>query len=664
MGFGSLIVGLLFVVGFAFFLIPLLPVKSKSFGALSLVSVNAFITSFLAVYALMHNGIEIVCNGGLVFGNVAVRIDALSAWFILIVNITAFNGAWYGTGYMKHSTESSPQISLHWILFVIFHASMLCVCMVQHSFIFLIVWEIMSISSLLLVLFDHSNSRTLKAGLNYMVQMHIGVALLTVAFIIGYLGSGSYDFKTFLTSFAQENGRWLFLTLFLGFGLKAGFIPLHTWLPHAHAAAPSHISGVMSGVIVKMGIYGILRMVTYLNNDLVVIGELILVLSVLTSFYGILNAAVHRDFKRLLAYCTIENIGIIGMGIGLGIIGKGIGNNSIMFIGFAGALMHTLNHALYKSLLFFSAGNVYLQTHTRNMDQLGGIIKSMPVTAFFYLCGSIAICGLPPFNGFVSEFLIYSGLIDGIKSDNIQFSSLMIVCISFLALIGGLSLLTFTKSFGTIFLGMPRKELPHKPEEVSRFMLIPLFIVLLLMISLGIFPALVLKPISLVISLFSPSFVPDAHVFSTFTLLSQVGIASLGFFLLAMGIFFVRTLFENKKQITLSPTWGCAYVSPNSRMQYSSKSYSRSLGKLFNFLISEKKKYEEIENDSIFPKPRTFQTYFLDFFEVKIMSRIIKPLLRLTDYFTFIHNGKIQFYILYGVFFILTVIVITFLNLI
>ncbi len=662
MYFGNLIVVLLGIVGLSFFIIPFLPVKIKSFGALFLVSVIAVITSYLAIDTILHGTLEFVFYGGFIFGNISLRIDALSAWFIIIVNITAFNGLLYGIGYTRHAVVASSQVTMHWILYVVFYASMLGVLLIQHSFAFLIVWEIMSISSLLLILFEYSNPKTLKAGLNYLIQMHIGVVLITIAFIMSYHTTGSFDFKSFLISFAQGNGRWLFLILFVGFGIKAGFIPLHSWLPHAHPAAPSHISGVMSGVIVKMGIYGILRMITYLSTDLIITGEIILILSILTSFYGILNAAIHRDFKKMLAYCTIENIGIIGMGIGIGVIGKGIGNTSIEFLGFTGALLHTFNHALYKSLLFFSAGNVYIQTHTRNMEQLGGIIKSMPFTAFFFLCGSLAICGLPPFNGFVSEFLIYSGLIEGIRLENIQFSSLMIVCISFLALVGGLSLLTFTKSFGTIFLGVPRMEIAHHPKEVSKFMLVPLFFILILMIGAGLFPGLFLVPLTKVISVFNPAFVPHTSVFGIFAILSKVGVASLVLLVLVVGTYLVKIKLAKNRMINIAPTWGCAYTAPNSRMQYSSKSYSRTLSKLFSFLTIEKKKYKEIERQDIFPSYRSFQSYFLDFFEIRIIQKIIKRLLRFTDYFTFIHNGEIQMYILYGVFFILSVIIVTFFN--
>lgn len=660
MDFGILVVWLLGVVGLSFFIIPVLPEKFKSFGALVLSGIIAVLSSVVAVKALINNSVELVFYGGLVFGDIPLRIDALSAWFILIINFTAFNGAWYGIGYTSHVTATAAQRSLHWILYVVFHASMLGVCMVQHSFAFLIVWEIMSISSLLLVLFDYSSPKTLHAGLNYLIQMHVGVALITVAFVINYFTTGSFDFESFVDAFANGNGKWIFIILFIGFGIKAGFFTLHTWLPHAHPAAPSHVSGVMSGVIVKLGIYGILRMITYLTSNLLILGEVILIVSVITAFYGIFNAAIHRDFKKMLAYCTIENIGIIGMGIGIGLIGKGIGNTFIEYIGFAGALLHVLNHALYKSLLFFSAGNVYIQTHTRNMEQLGGVIKGMPLTAFFFLCGSLAICGLPPFNGFVSEFLIYSGLIDGIKLDNTHLSSLMIICISVLALVGGLSLFTFTKSFGTIFLGVPRFQIAHQPREVSRLMLIPLGLILTFMILIGVFPGILISYVSKAVLVFSPLNTTVNGIASTLNILSNVGLASLGFVVVVGVIYFLKTRAKSKRSVSVAPTWGCGYLAPTAKIQYTSKSYSRSLTKLFSFLTVEKKKYKEIEKENIFPKSRSFQSYFLDIIEVRIIQKLIHLLLRFTDYFTFIHNGKIQFYILYGVFFILSVIIITF----
>ena len=311
------------------------------------VLLTAVVTSVPAIKALTGNSIEILINHTTVFGNISIHIDSLSSWFILIINLTCINGAFYGVGYMRQYDEQKTNLSLHWRLFLLFQSSMLWVCALQNGFAFLLVWELMSISSFLLVIFEHKNKATLQAGINYFIQMHIGVLFLTAAFIWLYFSEGSFEFSAIEKFFSVNPNLWLFLLFFTGFGIKAGFIPLHSWLPQAHPAAPSHISAVMSGVIVKLGIYGIFRVVFLLRQDYTVIGEIVIILSVLTGLYGILNAAVHRDYKKMLAYCTIENIGIIGIGIGLGLLGMGNGNNLLIAFGFAGSFT-----AYFKSFSF------------------------------------------------------------------------------------------------------------------------------------------------------------------------------------------------------------------------------------------------------------------------------------------------------------------------
>ena len=660
----DLIISSVISICVSFVIIPFLPAGKKSMAGFLIVLINAVVTSIPAVHALFSDTTaQYSFLLGYPFGVISIRIDPLAAWFMLIINLTCINGALYGIGYMKPYEGQKQNTSLHWIFFVIFQSSMLWVCMLQHGLAFLIAWEIMSVSSLLLVMFEHSKPETLKAGVNYLIQMHIGVTLLTIAFIWIYLSEGSYDFSAIGLFFNQHSFIWLFVIFFLGFGIKAGFIPLHTWLPHAHPAAPSHISGVMSGVIVKMGIYGILRIITYLHSDFLGIGEVILILSLLTALYGILNAAVHRDFKRMLAFCTIENIGIIGMGIGIGLIGKATGNSLMFFIGFSAALLHTLNHSLYKSLLFFTAGNLYQQTHTRDMEKMGGLLKKMPVTAFFFLCGSLAIGALPPFNGFVSEFLIYTGLVEGIKSSNVQFNLLMIISIAALAMVGGVSMLTFTKSFGTIFLGTPRTPLTHDPKEVSMIMRIPLLMILTGMLLIGIFPNVVLTSVIPVIRVFDGSFRPVTAMNTLSPMLVITGRASLVLIGLIALIYYIRVSISKKQSKIFLPTWGCGYPAPNARMQYTGKSFTKSLAKLFSFLTAEKKKYHEIDSATIFPSTRSYHSHYTEFFETWIISRLKNRLIGFMNYFTFIHNGQIQMYVLYGLFFIIALIAATFLNL-
>lgn len=648
---------------------PFFSSRVKPFVNFIAVLLIASVTSVPAVTVILGKPIQLVMTAPF-FGNIPVRIDALSSWFILIINLTCVNGALYGIGYMKPYLENAAGIpgrqanlSLHWVLFLIFQVSMLGVCMIQHGLAFLVAWEMMSISSLLLVMFEHYRSDTAKAGINYLVQMHIAVVLLSIAFIWVHFSEGSFDFNAIASFFSHHNTEWLFLLFFLGFGIKAGFIPLHTWLPHAHPAAPSHISGVMSGVIVKLGIYGILRIITYLDTGLLTLGAAVLILSVLTTFYGIQNAAIHRDFKRILAFCTIENIGIIGIGTGIGMIGKGTGNHFLMFIGFTGALLHVLNHSLYKSLLFFSAGNVYRQTHTRNIEHLGGLIKKMPDTAFFFLTGALAIGGLPPFNGFVSEFLIYSGLFEGIRSDNVQLSSLMILCISGLAMAGSISVLTFTKSFGTIFLGSARTELQRQPEEVPLLMRIPMYFIVSLMLFIGIFPDFVLLPAASVVTVFDASIPYGEFILAPLQTLAIAGRVSLLLLILICLVYLLRTGIRARKSSACFSTWGCGYVAPNVKMQYTGKSFSKALAKLFSFITAEKKKYHELEAGVIFPGKRKYHSHYIDFFEARIIDKATHSILSFLNYFSFIHNGKIQMYVLYGFFFIAGLIMATFFNL-
>lgn len=641
--------------------IPFCLPKTKCIIVTVIVIANSVLSSIPAFGAMGGQMIEIVFSNVGIFGDVPVRIDPLAAWFILIVNLTCINGTIYGMGYMRSYEGQRNNLSLHWCLLIIFHLSMVWVCALQHGLAFLIAWEAMSLSSFLLILFDHARVKTIKAGVNYLVQMHIGVAFLTAAFIGLAISGGSYDFATMFSLFNKEGTVWALAFLFIGFGIKAGFVPLHTWLPHAHPAAPSHISGIMSGVIVKMGIYGILRMITFIHTNLIIIGEIILLVAVITAFYGILNAAIHRDFKRMLAFCTIENIGIVGIGIGIGLIGKGLNNHEMTFLGFAGALLHVLNHSLYKSLLFFASGNVYKLVHTRNMEHLGGLIKIIPLSGLFFLIGSLAIGGLPPFNGFLSKFLIYSSLVEAIRVESFQLSVIMIGCIAGLALAGGLSIFTFTKSFSVIFLGTPRSTYHPQPKEVLSYTHLPFFVITLLMLAIGIFPATITDSVQRVVSSID-STLPAAGFIDVAPVLSSVGLASAILMVLIASIYFLRTRIGSAIS-SQSPTWGCGYAVASSKLQYSGKSFSKPLAKLFSFLTGEQKKYSEIKTTVVFPSERHYQSNYPEFFEKNIFDKVSNQLLHFLSRFRFIHNGQVQMYVLYGFLFMMGMIIATFLNL-
>ncbi|HEX2921192.1 MAG TPA: proton-conducting transporter membrane subunit [Bacteroidales bacterium] len=641
--------------------IPFVSVRFRKIIAVITVSVLAVLSSFVAISCFQGSEIVYVINGGIFFGDIPFRVDHLSAWFILIINFTAVTGVIYGSGYLKSEGQLSHLISSHWILYIIFHFSMLLVTVVQHSVVFIVAWEIMSISSFLLVLLDYTDPKVMKAGVNYLVQMHISVVVLTVAFIWVYFKTGTFDFKGIDVFFLTNKNIWLFLLFFSGFGMKAGFIGFHTWLPLAHPAAPSHISGVMSGVIVKMGIYGILRIIFYLKSDFIVLGEIVLILSLLTALFGIMNSAVHRDFKRMLAYCTIENIGIIGIGLGVGLIGIGQNNNVNIFLGFGGALLHVLNHSLFKSLLFFSSGSVYRQTHTRNMDMLGGILKFMPKTGILFLTGAIAIAGIPPLNGFVSKFLIYCGVLSGID-ESLPRIVLMILTFAGMSLISGISLLAFSKTFSAVFLGTPRKESDHKINEVSAVMLVPQYFIVILILLIGFFPGFFLKKAGSILEYGLALNMNEQGLQNYFDILKNISYASFILIGVVTAVSVSRYLLTRKSDHKALQTWGCGYLAPNPKIQYTGKSFSKSFGKLMNFLMIEKKGYKEIRINETFPSERTYSSYYLDFFVTRIIDPLLKILNGFIDRFQFIQNGKIQAYVLYGIIFIMAIFIGTILN--
>ena len=637
------------------------PANWKAKTATLAVVANSIVTSWLAILALVGQTVSFIFYGGNLLGDVAVRIDELSAWFILIINFTCLTGVFYGSEYLKAYDNSAKKLNLHWILFVQFQLSMLWVCMVQHGLVFLIVWEIMSLTSVLLVIFDYHNPRIIKAGIKYLVQMHLSIVFLTLGFIWLYFQTRSFSFDAFGTYFGANSNIGLFLVFFVGFGLKAGFIPFHSGLLQGDPAAPSHIAGMMSGVLVKLGIYGIFRVASYLHSDLLLLGEILISISVLTGIFGILNAAVHRSIKKMLAYCTIENIGTIGIGMGIGLIG--LGNNSpiLYYLGFGGALMHVLNHSLLKSLLFFSSGSVNQQTNTSDMEKLGGLIKQMPRTAVVFLIAAIGICGLPPFNGFISEFLIYSGLIEGVKIHNMNETILFSLSLAGLSIIGGLSILTFTKAFGTVFLGNVRKKLPVEPHEVTTKMLFPQYVIIALMLSVAVFPHLYLQVIGNILSGLTKNFVvaPPVEFVSYISIMQSISRYSLLFVGIIIAFWGIRAFMLRGKSRVIETTWGCGYSAPTSKIQYTGKSFSKSLSKTFNFIVIERKQYEELKKGEIFPKERKHASHYHDFFEFRLIHVVTNQLIYAANYFKFIQNGRIQSYVIYGIAFILTIFILT-----
>lgn len=591
-------------------------------------------------------------------GNIALIIDPLSSFFIFFIAVMGIPGVLYATGYLKPYMDKGEHLASHYFFLGTFFSSILIIPLIQNAIAFLIAWEIMSLSSFFLVIFESKKEEVLSAGINYLITMHVSVIFLIIGFIGISLLANSYNFSAFSTFFASNRylTNIIFIIFFIGFGLKSGFIPFHTWLPKAHPAAPSHISGIMSGVMIKIGIYGILRILLLIKTPSIEISYFFIIISALTALFGILNAIAQSDIKRLLAYSSIENIGIIGIGIGIGMVGLTYKNELVAFLGFTGALFHLLNHSIFKELLFFGAGSIYTKTHTRNSEKLGGLIKSMPFTGAFFLIGSIAIAALPPFNGFASEFLIYMGLLNGYKIHDLNLLILFSILLSSLALVGTMALLCFSKIFGIVFLGHPRSELPHPVDhDVSLSMLIPKFILGILIVMIGLFPQVILNIIIPAVNIFISSTNLYYLSSASIRIMNLISLTSFLLLLILILTFGIRMYIMHKKVITKYKTWDCGYQAGNTKMQYTAHSYSTPFMEMLSNIFIKKTTIEKPEG--FFPKKGHFKFRLNDSLEFYMIKPLIRGTQNILGKFIWIQSGDTQMYILYGFIFLILAII-------
>jgi hydrogenase-4 component B len=639
----------------AIIIILFLKTKGRGILTLGIITIQVAIASTMAIIVFTNGTAEYSYPGSFITGAIPVRIDYLSAWFMLVISFTFLTGTWYGVQYMKKYIEQSDNLALHAVAYILLFTSLIDICMIQNSLVLLVIWEIMALSSFILIIFEYHKRTTLKAGINFLIQSHICILLLSIAFMWVKVKTGTYDFnavRSFTSTQSSIAGLALFVLFFSGFAIKSGFVPFHTWLPLAHPAAPAHISGIMSGVIIKIGIYGLLRVLLLIKTDMVTVGYFVLFVSVITGLYGVMLAIVQHNLKKLLAYHSIENIGIIGIGIGLGCLGLGYNNQVLVLTGFGGALLHVLNHSLFKSLLFFSAGNVYQFAHTMNIESLGGLIKKMPRTGYLFLIGSLAICGLPPFNGFISEFFLFNGLFHGIISNNFKFILSLLFTILGLVIIGGFALICFTKAFGIVFLGTPRKKNQEEKNIEIPMRIWPMFLIVLLILTIGLFPLIFSNYLLSIVSLYQPGLDSQVKIQFSDTLanLSIVGWYSLGFVALISALYYLKKFITKRRVVVQDTTWGCAYTGHSEKLQYTASSFIRSYRKLAEPVLSIKK--EKTEAKGLYPQDIMQKTQARDKIEIWLIDKPLLKIRKFLNSFAFLQNGNIQAYILYGFIFV------------
>lgn len=589
-------------------------------------------------------------------GAFRLHLDPLAAFFVAVFALGGLLGTLYGVGYLR-SPEGGKGPKAHGLFLSLLLASMSLLTVVQHAVAFFAVWEIMSLASFFLVAYEDERPETVSAGLYYLAAMQAGALCLATALAGTALRAGSADFADFGRALGSGDAFTVtFFFLFLaGFGTKAGLVPLHTWLPRAHPAAPSHVSGMMSGIMIKTGIFGLLRVVLWMDRPPASLGYVVLAVGAVSALAGVAHAITQHDLKRLLAYHSVENIGIIGLGLGAGMLGLAFDSPVLAAFGFAGALLHVLNHSLFKGLLFYGAGAVYRATHTRELEKLGGLARRMPVTGTLFLVGCAAICGLPPFNGFVSEFLVYLGLLAGAARGPFPLAFALVLSTACLALVGVLAVLCFTKVYGVVFQGMPRSVDAEHAGEVTAVMRIPMAVLASLCLAVGLFPQYALRvveqPVRLLVRLDPGAALPGLRGMTT---VSTVMLAFVG---LAAAILLLRRLLVARAPHAAARTWDCGYRAGNVRMQYTASSFAATFVELARPFVRVKS--HEKPTRGLFPKEARFETHPVDTVEDLAVNPILRGIDRLAGSFAWIQSGSTQRYLLYGILFLVVALVAT-----
>jgi hydrogenase-4 component B len=590
---------------------------------------------------------------------VALRLDGLGGFFLVVVGLVGCAVAIYAFGY---SAQYAGRYSLR-LMGAMFNLLLLALSlqvMADNALTFLILWEAMSLTAYCLVLTEHDRSGTVRAGVWYLAMTHAGFAALIAMFLLisgTDLTSSFASMRAGAASLSPASRNAIFLLALFGFGAKSGIIPLHVWLPMAHPIAPSHVSAILSGVVIKMGIYGLVRvLLDLMGGGPAWWGGIVLGAGAISALLGVLYALMEHDLKRLLAYHSVENIGIILIGVGAGLIFHSYGLMTLAALGFISGLYHTINHATFKGLLFLGAGSVLHATGTSNMEEMGGLIKRMPWTSLLFLIGSAAISALPPFNGFASEWLVFQSLLGGSNIPTPEVAVVMPLAVGMLALTSGLAAACFVKAFGITFLAIPRSSEAEQAHESPPSMIAGMAILAFACVALGLAPFVVVPALGSVLT--GLGGLPDTHAAFTLnlSLVTPNNFASMSPTLVALGLLvllglvpLVMLVFRVNRRLRVSDSWGCGRLGQTPRMEYTATAFAEPLRRVFAELYRPTKELSiDFHPDSkYFVQSIEYRSEIMPWFEKALYGPLLRFVRLLAELTRRLQSGSVHIYLFY-----------------
>lgn len=591
----------------------------------------------------------------------SIYIDALSAFFLFLIGSIGFLASIYGVGYMK-SHSSATNVGVFGALYHLFLLAMVLVVTADHALYFLLVWELMSLASYGMVVIDSQEETHTRAGFQYLLLMHIGTGFIALAFFIAYTRFGGFDF-TLLREFGDSiQGGWriaILLSALLGFGMKAGLIPLHVWLPEAHPAAPSHVSALMSGVMIKTALFMLLRFFfDYFPPSTPYWGSVLILIGAVSAFLAILYALAESDIKRILAFSSVEQMGILMIALGTATLFAGAKIVGLAVIALTGLLFHILNHTIFKTLLFFGAGSLQHATHTRDIESMGGLFKAMPYTGLFMLLGILSMAAFPPFSGFSSEWIIFQSLFAGTPAP-FPFKVVFLLGILSLALASGLTALRFGGAFGAIFLARPRTPHAEHAHESPRLMTVPMAVLAGLCVVGGIFAPFVVSILRVISGTIGNGMLQGGYTITKDPVTQQVSATSIAvptlpmittvlqLMILLATVTFLVTIFTRKRQVKIGPTWDCGYPL-QANNEITSYGISRTILVIFRGVLRPwKLKTLTAPQSPYFPHRMEITNGLFDPYTKYLYSPITKGILALGTVVKRIQNGNVNMYLLY-----------------